>query len=147
MPRKKFHNLTWTQRLQIEAAVKLKTPVKKIAELIGVHQSTVYRELKRGRYVHRKKRYDFYGDVKGYRETERYSPDIAQQNAELNASSKGAPLKIGKDFAFAEYIEKQIVDEGMSPDAVLGYIRRNHLRFVELLFTATLRRAFFLGFR
>lgn len=129
MPRKKFHNLTWTQRLQIEAFLKVKLPVKKIAELIGVHQSTVYREIRRGRYVHRKKRYDFYGDPIGYHETERYSPDIAQQNAELNASSKGAPLKIGKDFAFAEYIEKQIIDEGMSPDAVIGHIRRNHLPF------------------
>ncbi len=138
MQRKKFHNLTWTQRLQIEAALKLKTPVKKIAELIGVHQSTVYREIKRGCYVHRVKRYDFYGDFCGYRESERYSPDIAQQNAERNAASKGAPLKIGKDFAFAEYIETQIVDEGYSPDAVLGSIRRNRLPFDTSICLTTL---------
>lgn len=136
--RRKFHNLTWTQRLQIEAALKLKTPVKQIAELVGVHISTVYREIKRGRYIHRERKYDAYGDFCGFRETERYSPDVAQQNAERNAASKGAPLKIGKDFVFAEYVECKIVDEGMSPDAVLGYIRRNGLPFATSICRNTL---------
>ena len=136
--RRKFTNLTWTQRLQIEAAVKLKRPVKQIAELIGVHISTVYRELKRGTYRRREKKYDYYGDFCGYRETETYSPDIAQKKAEQNATAKGAPLKIGKDFAFAEFVEHMIADEDMSPDAVLGYIRRNHLPFATMVCRNTL---------
>ena len=136
--RRKFHNLTWTQRLQIEAALRLKTPIKQIAELIDVHISTVYREIKRGQYVHRAKKYDVYGDFCGYKETVRYSPDVARQKAERNAASKGAPLKIGKDFAFAEYVEHKIADEGMSPDAVLGYIRRNCLPFETMVCRNTL---------
>ena len=136
--RSTFHHLSWTQRLQIEAALKLKTPIKRIAELVGVHISTVYREIKRGRYLHRERKYDVYGDFCGYRETERYSPDIAQRNAEWNAASKGAPLKIGKDHAFAEFVEHMIADEDMSPDAVLGFIRRNALPFTTSICRNTL---------
>lgn len=45
-----FKHLTFTARLQIEAGLKMKMPVKQIAAQIGVHISTVYRELKRGTY-------------------------------------------------------------------------------------------------
>lgn len=136
--RREFHNLTWIQRLQIETALKLKTPVRQIAELIDVHVSTVYREIRRGSYLHRERRYDVYGEFCGYKETERYSPDIAQQKAERNATAKGAPLKIGKDFAFAGYVEHMIADEEMSPDAVLGYIKRNGLSFATSICRNTL---------
>lgn len=127
--RKQFHNLVWSQRLQIETLSKRNTPVKEIAEFIGVHVSTVYRELKRGQYMHRAAKYDVYGDCCGYKETVAYSAEIAKQKAEQNATAKGAPLKIGKDFAFANFVEDKIINEGMSPDAVLGYIRRNGLPF------------------
>lgn len=53
-------------------------------------------------------------------------------------SGKGAALKIGKDYAFAEYIEKKIVDEGYSPDAVIGEIKRNNLPFATRICTTTL---------
>ena len=45
-----YHHLTFTNRLQIEAWDRVNTPVKVMAENLGVHESTVYRELKRGRY-------------------------------------------------------------------------------------------------
>lgn len=49
----KYKNLNWNNRLQIEALWKAKHTVKEIAEQIGVHQSTIYRELKRGKTVKR----------------------------------------------------------------------------------------------
>ena len=49
----KYKNLNWNNRLQIEALWNAKHTVKEIAEQIGVHQSTIYRELKRGKTVKR----------------------------------------------------------------------------------------------
>ena len=42
-------HLTKEQRYQIEAYLKLNTPVSQIAALIGCSRRTVYRELDRGR--------------------------------------------------------------------------------------------------
>ena len=47
-----YHHLTFTNRLQIEAWDRVNTPAEVMAENLGVHVSTVYRELKRGRYTH-----------------------------------------------------------------------------------------------
>lgn len=43
----KYNQITLGQRQQIEVLVRLKTSKPKIANLLGVHQSTVYRELNR----------------------------------------------------------------------------------------------------
>jgi len=47
-----YKTLTWSDRLNIAAWRKVGIPIKKIAELLGVHYSTIYRELKRGQYEH-----------------------------------------------------------------------------------------------
>lgn len=47
---KKRKNLTFTQRLQIEALYTANKSIKIISEQLGLHFSTVYRELKRGYY-------------------------------------------------------------------------------------------------
>ena len=126
----KFYSyLTWTQRLQIEQCLKAKVPVKDIAERIGVHLGTIYREIKRGRYRHTKT--DLTTEF-------RYSPDIAQQKYLEGLSAKGAPLKIANDFEFANYIEKRIVDDGLSPGAVLGEIKHLGLQFNTSICTSTL---------
>lgn len=62
---RRFKQLTKADRLKIEALDKAGRKVKEIAEQIGVHQSTIYRELKRGRYIHTN------SDLT---EEERYSP-------------------------------------------------------------------------
>ena len=51
MARERFKHLSFTDRLKIEAGLKMKMSVKQIAESIGVHISTVYREIKRGVYL------------------------------------------------------------------------------------------------
>jgi IS30 family transposase len=48
-----FYHLTHDDRIKIEALLKEKHTPKEIANNIGCHISTIYRELKRGRYEHR----------------------------------------------------------------------------------------------
>lgn len=118
--RKGYKHLSYTDRLKIEAKLSEgKNPCQIAAEL-RVHRCTIYREIKRGQYEHLNSDYT----------TEmRYSPDIADERYRLNLAAKGGELKIGKDFALAEHIEKKIIDEGYSPAAVVGEIDRQGIKF------------------
>lgn len=133
-----YKHLTFTARLQIEAGLKMKMPVKQIAAKVGVHISTVYREIKRGVYRKKIGYYDHYGYERRYRYKETYSPDIAEKRYRDFLAAKGAPLKIGNDYALADYIEHKIVKEKYSPDAVIGEIRRRGIPFKTSICTATL---------
>ena len=46
--KKGSRQLTWTDRISIEALKKAGHSVIEIAEQLGVHRSTIYNELKRG---------------------------------------------------------------------------------------------------
>lgn len=117
---RRFKQLTRADRLKIEALDKAGHKAKEIADQIGVHQSTIYRELKRGRYIHTN------SDLT---EEERYSPDIAEERYQRNLRDKGPDLKIGKDHRLAEYIENKIANEDYSPGAVLGEIKAKGMEF------------------
>ena len=138
MARERFKHLSFTDRLKIEAGLKMKMSVKQIAESIGVHISTVYREIKRGVYLKKESRWDHYGYEKYYRYKETYSPDIAEQKYRAFLQAKGAPLKIGKDHALAEYLEHKIVDEGWTVSAALGEIKRKQMPFSTSICVRTL---------
>ena len=101
--------------------LKLKIPKKIIAETLNVHISTVYREIKKGEYL--------YLNGSTWIEEKRYSCDIADRKYRENLKNKGADIKLGKDFDYAEYIERRIVDDKLTPGAVLGEIKRNGLSF------------------
>ena len=116
-----FRHLTKTARQQLETMLNLKVPVKEIAKYLDVHISTIYREIKRGEYQHR--------DYKTWNNVTKYSCDIAQDRYEKNLKDKGAEIKLGKDFEFANYIEHRIVDDKLSPGAVLGEIKKNNIFF------------------
>ena len=113
-------HLTWNDRLKIEKGLKEGLKPLQIAARLHVHNTTIYRELKRGTYTH------LNSDLTT---EERYSPDIAQQRYEANLKAKGGELKIGDDRELAEYIERKIVDEGYSPAAVVGEIKTLGLSF------------------
>jgi IS30 family transposase len=49
---KLYHQLTWNDRLKIEARINIGYKPQRIADELGVHVSTIYRELKRGTYEH-----------------------------------------------------------------------------------------------
>lgn len=124
-----FKHLTMTDRLKIEQALKIGKSKKEIAEIIHVHISTIYREIKRGEYTHKNTDWTM--------ET-RYSPDIANNKYRANLAAKGAMLKIGSDRKLAEHIEHKICDEKYSPAAVLGEIRHKNIQFSVTISIPTL---------
>lgn len=65
---KGFKQLKFSDRLKIEALLKAKLSKKEIAEILHVHRSTIYNEIKRGLYEHTNS--DLTTEI-------RYSPDIA----------------------------------------------------------------------
>ena len=139
MENRKGKHLTFTERLQIEFAQKQGLKPKEIAKLIGKSVRTVYYELKRGTYQHKTNIYDkYYGGKIGEKLETRYSPDKAEQRYRQNLQAKGAPLKIGNDYELAEYIENRIVNDGLTPLAVLGEIKRNNLQFKTSICVRTL---------
>lgn len=133
---RRFKHLTRADRLTIETMIKDGKSEKEIAERIGVHESTIYREIKRGQYMHRNS---------DYTEELRYSPDIAHKKYRENLKAKGPDLKIGSDQELADYIEKRIADDGYSPEAVLGEIKQKEIPFQTSISKTTLYRYIDMG--
>lgn len=126
---RRFRHLSFTDRLRIETHLKDGLKPKEIAEKMGVHISTIYREKGRGQYTHMN------SDLTT---EERYSPDIAEEQYRENLSAKGAPLKIGTDHALAQYIETKIAEEHYSPAAALGKIKEEGREFTTTISVGTL---------
>lgn len=106
-----FSHLSKTQRIQIDAFVRAGMKATDIAKELGVHHTTIYRELKRCTYEH----------LNSDLTTEtRYNPDGAQARYEANLRAKGPDLKIGNDYALADYLIGKIRDEKYSPEAAIG---------------------------
>ena len=133
---RRFKHLTKADRLVIDTMLRDGKSEKEIAERIGVHESTIYREKKRGQYMHRNS---------DYTEELRYSPDIAHQKYRENLKAKGPDLKIGNDQTLADYIEKRIADDGYSPEAVLGEIKEKEIPFQTTISKTTLYRYIDMG--
>lgn len=70
-------------------------------------------------------------------ETRRYSADKAQLSADINASAKGAPIKLGKDKEFATFVEDMVLS-GYSPEAILLFIKEHGLKFKTKVCRVTL---------
>lgn len=126
---RKYKSLTKNDRLQLEALLRARLPVKRICEIMHRNNSTIYREIRRGTYQH------LNGDTWLYEP--RYSADKAQLDAERHNWNKGRALKIGKDHAFAAYIAKEIRKKH-SPAVALSNIRRNRLSFPTKICVTTL---------
>lgn len=126
---KKYKSFTKRERVQLEALLRAKVPVKEICIIMNRHNSTIYREIKRGQYQH------LNGQTWLF-ET-RYSADKAQADAEYNNLSKGRSLKIGKDHAFAAYIADEI-QKKHSPAVALANIERSDLHFATKITLRTL---------
>ena len=123
-----FKQLTKTDRLKLELLYEKKTPAKEIADILRVHISTVYREIKRGK---------FYKKIgKSHKKT--YSCDLGQLRHEAKMKTKGVAKKISRDPRLARYIEEKIAEEKYSPSCVLGEIKRKHLKFRETICITTL---------
>jgi transposase, IS30 family len=129
---RKSKHFTYKERLRIEVMRKERADTTAISKAIGCSQRSIQRELKRGRVT------QLDGETWIYYES--YSADISQNRYEQLSQSKGPALKIGHDFELCEYIEKQIIEEKQSPDAVIGRIKTAGLVFKTKLSTKTLYR-------
>lgn len=138
MKKKGTKNLTYTQRLKIETLINAKVAKKEIASIVRIDLSTLYRELKRGEYIHTRKTKNFWYGDKVIKE-KRYSAQIAQEKYRLACTSKGRPLKIGNDYALVDYIEKRVKEDKLSACAVLGEIKRKNLPFTNISKTTLYR--------
>lgn len=131
MPRtnKQYKIFNRRRRDKLEALYNAGLPVKRIALELGYSEVSIYRELKRGFYMHRNS---------DWTETRRYSADKAQRDADYRATGKGAPLKIGRDRKFAAFVSEMILKHKYSPAAILAYINENKLEFETDVCRATL---------
>jgi IS30 family transposase len=112
--RKKGKHLNFEERQELEYLIKeneklpkkAKRTQRELAKLLGVSAATINREYKRGRIILRDSQWrDYTG----------YSADVAQDDYDKKATKKGVPIKIGKDHALANHIEKKIINEKIPP--------------------------------
>jgi len=66
-----------------------------------------------------------------------YLADVGQRVHDERAANKGRGWKIGHDHKLAGHIERKIVEEKYSPDAVIGEIREQGLLFEVTVCTKT----------
>lgn len=83
---RKYKQLSQNDRISMETLLNKGHSVQEVADYLHVHRSTIYREMKRGEYVHRNS---------DYTEEVRYSSDKGQQTHDWNAQGKGRNIKIG----------------------------------------------------
>ena len=110
---KKQHYMTYSERLRMEGMRRAGRGVSWIARELGFCRQTIYNELKRGSYIHTCPWWD----------EERYSAEKAQALHDRAQQAKGRQLKIGHDYAFANFLEQKILGDRYSPAAALAAAR------------------------
>lgn len=113
-------HLQWEDRLIIERMLKIKVPKTKIAESLNVCLKTIYNEISRGMCEQLTSEYEF---------VQRYCPETAERKYQENLRAKGPEIKLRKDYAFADYLEDQIINKKRSPGAALAQISIDGLEF------------------
>lgn len=111
---RRFSQLRWKDRLRIEKMLKEGRKVQEIADALRVHNSTIYREIKRGLTWQRTSEWE---------DVQIYCPETAERKYQENMQAKGPGLKIGNDRDLAEYLEEKIGKEHYSPAAALAKIK------------------------
>lgn len=117
---RRFHHLRYKDRLHIEAYLKTNQSPKEIAALIGVHESTINREIQRGAYVHRNS---------DWTEEIRYSPELAERKYREHLKEKGRSLKLDQDPQLVNFLEEQMIRKKYSPYAAIQQIKRENKTF------------------
>lgn len=122
-----YSHLTLYKRRRIEKLLREGIKPYKIASILGVNNSTIYRELKRGEY--------FKVNTQ-LKEVKSYSPELAEDRYRNNLSAKGVSIKLGNNYELAKFIEKKIGEEHYSPVATLKLIEKEGL-FKDTRFCTT----------
>lgn len=128
MKRSGYKTFTKRTRDKLEALYNAGFSINRIAEELGFTYHGIYYELRRGYYMHRNT---------DWTETRKYSADKAQLSADINATAKGAPIKLERDKEFADFVEDMVL-KGYSPGAILLYIKDHGLKFKTKVCRVTL---------
>lgn len=102
---------------------------KEMAEIIGCSESSLYRELRRGKVSLKDSEWKDYNS---------YSADIAQEDYDLQATNKGPEPKLRDDYKFVEHVETKILEDKWSPDAIIMDLEENGNSFKTEISTRTL---------
>lgn len=97
--------------------------------MLGVCVKTIYNEIKRGLCLQQKEGYIF---------QEEYCAEVAERKYQEHLRAKGPEIKLGRDHAFANFVERKIIEEHYSPGAVLAYIEAAGLEFETHICETTL---------
>ena len=113
---RKYRRMIWDDRIRIEALYNAGHSIHFIAKTIGFAVSSIHAEIKKGlwepmgRELHKTRRF-------------LYSAQIAQDHADIQATIKGSPIKLGHNYAYANHISEQIA-LGYSPDIIVHSLKR-----------------------
>jgi IS30 family transposase len=128
-----YAHLTQKQRYQIQELVEAPTPVRLIARKLGVHRSTVYRELRRGADRHQRYRADCAGRA-AQRRRRRCAANAPRKPAAL---WRGVARLLKRDWAPEQIRGRSLVlgKPAVSVPAIYAFIGRRrglrrHLRYV-----------------
>ncbi|MFP3155592.1 hypothetical protein LQZ18_14415 [Lachnospiraceae bacterium ZAX-1] len=133
----KRKQITEKERYKIEGFLEQGLAPAQIAELIGKTQRIIEREKPLGLVGQKRMNPSYKKNEPMYIVEMVYKADTAQMRHEENASRKGRGLKIGSGRALAAHIEDKIKNEKWSPDAIIGRIKVEGLRFETSICTKT----------
>lgn len=113
---RKYRRMTWIDRFKIEALYNAGHSYSFISLQVGFSVSSVYTEIKHGLYPH-------FGAELTKRPLH-YSAKIAQDYADIQATSKGIEIKLGHNYAYAQFVAQQ-VKHGSSLDVIVNTLRKS----------------------
>lgn len=125
---KAYVHLSERDRYKIEGFFESKMGVDEIAKVLGRDRSTIYHEKNRGTI--RRTGYDLV-------EKEVYRANVAQADYEKQGRNKERTLKIGKDKDLEAHIRIKLKAR-FSPDAIIGQIKVEGLKYLGMITTKTL---------
>ena len=108
----RMKHLSEGQRYEISALLRAHHTRTEIAGIIGVHKSTITRELKRNSYMG----------------TRNYYPEYAQRKADQRRRMRALNYKKTIPRTVYETARKFIIEEQYSPEQVVGYCRLHGIR-------------------
>ena len=125
-----YSQLDRVKRIKMETLLNAGMKPVDVAKQIGVHFTTVYREIKRGKTVKRKS--------DDWSEKEYYSYNKGQIIYDENKKKCGRRRLLEDDPEFVEFVEMMILEHHYSPAAVLQEIKRDGLIFKTKVCLTTL---------
>lgn len=125
----KYKHLTERDRYRLEGYLEAGFTVKRIAQKLDSHISTIYREIKRGQVKRISTELTEYWS---------YRANTAHADYEKKVTNRAHPLKIEKYSDLKGYIQDKICNKKYSPDTVIGRINLEDQEFKGLICTKTL---------